>query len=108
MAETELSQIKSSFKTAFWVSLVAILFSALLLTVLPWDIKLKLLLLTFFSVAILISLSYLQRKERQAWAVSQERLNKFSHFVEKSREINRLIVGGGGGCPHCLSASRHL
>ena len=108
MAETELSQIKSSFKTAFWVSLVAIFVSALLLTVLPWDIKLKLLLLTFFSVAILISLSYLQRKERQAWAVSQERLNKFSHFVEKSREINRLIVERGGFLPIALKLAEYF
>ena len=108
MAETELSQIKSSFKTAFWVSLVAIFVSALLLTVLPWDIKLKLLLLTFFSVAILISLAYLQRQERQAWAVSQERLNKFSHFVEKSREINRLIVERGGFSPITLKLAEYF
>src|SRR3970282_1065212 len=102
MAETEPSQIKSGFKTAFWVSLVAIFVSALLLSVLPWDIRLKLLLLTFFSVAILIILSYFQHQEKQAWSVSQERLNKFSHFVEKSRDINRLIVERGGFLPITL------
>ncbi len=96
MAETEPSQSKSGFKTAFWVSLVAIFVSALLLTVLPWDIKLKLLLLTFFSVAILILFSYFQHQEKKAWLVSQERLHKFSHFAEKTREINQLIIERSG------------
>jgi len=108
MAETEPSQSKSSFKTAFWVSLVAIFVLALLLSVLLWDIRLKLLLLTFFSVAILILLSYFQHQEKQAWSVSQEKLDKFSHFVEKSQDINRLIVERSGVLQFTLKLAEYF
>lgn len=92
----EPSQIKSSFKTPFWISLLAIFVSALVLMVLPWDFGFKLLILTFFSVAVLILLSYSQNRERMTWMISQEKLNEFSHFEKKARDINRLIVERSG------------
>lgn len=108
MAEPEPSQIKSSFKTVFWVSLVAIFVSALFLTVLPWDFGFKLLILTFSSVTVLILLAFFQHKEGKTWMVSQERLYKFTHFAEKSREINRLILEKNGFLPITLKLAEYF